>query len=136
MADYPELSGVSEVYTRGLLSSCADILLRRQYLRVPCTYSNVGLQSGPLDRSLQEYQGNDRVGYAPQGVVPGPTQATLPGPWAHRAPVLTQPAAENLRRLASRCVHHPDSQVDVVRMEPCTSGRYKVVIALEMADLL
>ena len=84
----------------------------------------------------QEKQGDDCVGYAPQGVVPGPTQATFPGPSARRAPVLAQPAAENLRRLASRCVHHPDSQVDVVRMEPGTGGRYKVEIVLEMADFL
>jgi len=50
--------------------------------------------------------------------------------------VPAQAAAENLRRLASRCVHHPDSQVDVVRMEPGTGGRYKVVIVLEMTDFL
>jgi len=68
--------------------------------------------------------------------VPGPTQATFPGLSAHRGPEATQPAAENLRRLASRCVHHPDSQIDVVRMEPGTGGRYKVVIVLEMTDFL
>ena len=85
---------------------------------------------------MQENQRNDRVGYANQGVVPGPTQATLPGPSAHRAPALAQAAAENLRRLAGRCVHHPDSRVDVVRMEPGTGGRYKVVIVLEMTDFL
>jgi len=49
---------------------------------------------------------------------------------------LGQPAAENLRRLASRYVHHPDSQVDMVRMEPGSAGRYKVVIALEISDIL
>jgi len=68
--------------------------------------------------------------------VPGPTQATFPGPSVHRAPEATQPAAENLRRLVSRCVHHPDSQIDVVRMEPGTGGRYKVVIVLEVTDFL
>ena len=50
--------------------------------------------------------------------------------------MLTQQAAENLRRLASRCVHHPGSQVDVVQMEPGTAGRYKVVIVLEVTDFL
>ena len=44
--------------------------------------------------------------------------------------------AENLRRLASRYVHHPDSQVEMVRMEPGSAGRNKVVIVLEMADFL
>jgi len=121
IADYPELPGVSE------------------YLTVPYTYSNIGLGQGVPQRDeviFQENQGNDRASYAPQGVVPGPTQPTLPGPSAHRTPVLDQQAAENLRRLASRCVHHPDSQVDVVRMEPGTAGRYKVVIVLEMIDFL
>ena len=129
-------------------------LLRPQYHTVPYTYFNVGPgQDVPgrenvifhvcTDSLLPEYipnlgvpQGNQGNDYAPQGVVPGPAQATLPGPSAHRAPVLGQPAAENLRRLASRCVHHPDSQVDVVRMEPGTGGRYKVVIVLEVTDFL
>ena len=133
------------------------VLTPHQYLTDPYTYSNVGLGQGVPERENvifhvrtnlpflnifltgpppQENQGNNRVGYAPQGVVPGPTQANLPGPLAHHAPVLAQPAAENLRRLASCCVHHPDSQVDVVRMEPGTGGRYKVVIILEMTDFL
>jgi hypothetical protein len=50
--------------------------------------------------------------------------------------MLGQPAVENLRRLASRYIYHPDSQVNAVRMEPGTGGRYKVVIILEMTDFL
>ena len=30
---------------------------------------------------------------------------------------------DNLRRLTSRCIHYPDSQVNMVRMESCTTGR-------------
>ena len=57
------------------------------------------------------------------------------GQKAHTS-VLGQSAVDNLRRLASRCIHHPDSQVDAVRMEPDTTGRYKVVIVLEVTDFL
>jgi hypothetical protein len=44
------------------------------------------------------------------------------------------PAAENLRRLASRFLCHPDSQIVLIRMEPGPDGRFRVVISLEMAD--
>jgi hypothetical protein len=84
---------------------------------------------------MQEGQGNDIFGYAPQGVVPGPIQAAFPVSSTHRS-APGQPAAENLRRLASRYVHHPDAQVDMVRMEASTAGRYKVVIVLEITDFL
>ena len=83
---------------------------------------------------MQGYQGNDIFGYAPQGVVPGPIQAAFPG-WSTHHLAAGQPAAESLRRLASRYVHHPDSQVDMVRLEAGTVGRYKVVIVLEMAEV-
>ena len=48
----------------------------------------------------------------------------------------SQSTTVNLRRLAGRYLNHPDSQVDMVRMEPGSAGRYKVVIVLEMADFL
>jgi len=154
IANYPEPSGVSEVCTRGLSSSCPDTppatpvsyssihifqcrtwsrCSRTRKCHLPRVYRLTFPEYIPNLGVPQENQGND---YVPQGVVLGPAQGTLPGPLAHRAPVLGQPAAENLRRLASRCVHHPDSQVDVVRMEPGTGGRYKVVIVLEMTDFL
>jgi len=75
-------------------------------------------------------------GVCPRGIVSGPTQTAFPDPSTHRPHALGQPAVENLRRLASRRVHHPDSQVDMVRMEPGTAGRYKVVIELETTDFL
>jgi len=87
---------------------------------------------------VQENQGSDPFGNALQGdqVIPDHTRAALPGPSAHRAPALGQSTAENLRRLASRYLNHPDSQIDMVRMEPGSAGQYKVVIVLEMADFL
>jgi hypothetical protein len=84
---------------------------------------------------MQESQGNNIIGYAPQGVVPGPIQVAFPASSTHRS-ATGEPAAENLRRLASRYVYHPDSQVDMVRMEASSAGRYKVVIVLEIADFL
>ena len=89
-----------------------------------------------LDLSPQGYQENDIFGYDPQRVLPARTQAPFPNPSAHQAPALDRPAAETLRRLASRYLQHPDSQIDMIRMEPGTPGRYRVVIVLEMADFL
>ena len=157
IANYQELSGVGEVYIHELASPCADTSCDASIIQfrthIPMSDLVKSFESAKMPSStcaptylswispnrtvlLQENQGNDRVGRAPQSIVPGSTQATLPGPSAHRGPVLSQAAAENLRRLASRCVHHPDSQVDVVRMEPGTAGRYKVVMILEMTDFL
>jgi len=51
-------------------------------------------------------------------------------------PAPGQPAAaENLRRLAMRYLRCPDSQVDLVSMEPGTAGHFRVVIVLELADI-
>jgi len=60
----------------------------------------------------------------------------FPDPFAHRIPAPGQLAAENLRRLAIRYLHRPDSQVDLVAVEPGVAGHCKVVIILELADIL
>jgi len=103
---------------------------------VPYIYPNIGLAQDFRPDPPQDHQGNHRVGYAPRGIVPGPTQSAFPDPSTHYPHALGQPVVENLRRLASRYVHHPDSKVDMVQMEPGTAGRYKVVIVLEMSDFL
>jgi hypothetical protein len=92
----------------------------------------------PQHLLLQEIQGHNhfQVDYAPQLPVPGPTRAELTDPWAYNAPVRDYPPPDNLRRLARRYLDHPDSQVDMVRMEPGHAGRFKVVITLDMADFL
>jgi len=80
-------------------------------------------------------QDNNFGHHGPRGL--GPTaHAALPGPPIHRVSVLGQLAVDTMRRLASRCIHHPNSRVDAVRMEPGTTvtGRDKVVIVLEMID--
>jgi hypothetical protein len=71
-------------------------------------------------------------GYAPQHIEPpGPVQAVFPDPFVHRMPAPDRAGAENLRRIASRYLHHPDAQVIMVYMEPAAGGQYKVVITLE-----
>ncbi|KAH9992010.1 hypothetical protein BJV74DRAFT_795886 [Russula compacta] len=111
----------------------------------PYMHVNVELDQGgpereeaiyPLDLSPQGNQENEIFGYDPQRLLPGSTQAAFPNPSAHQAPALDRPAAENLRRLASRYLQHPDSQIDMIRMEPGSAGRYRVVIVLEMAGFL
>jgi len=115
--------------------------MTHQDVAIPYTYSNVEpahWQGIPehMRTMFRENPGNDYFGRAPKDVVPGPTQATSSNPSTHRAADFGQPAAEKLRRLASRYIHHPDSQVDMVRMEPGSAGRYKVVIELEMVNFL
>ena len=89
-----------------------------------------------MSSSPQDNPGNDYFGRVPKDVVPGPTQAAFSSSSTHLAADVGQQAAENLRRLASRYIHHPDSQVGMVRMEPGSAGRSKVVIVLEVADFL
>jgi hypothetical protein len=43
---------------------------------------------------------------------------------------------DDLRRLAWRLVNNPESLVNVVRLEPGISGRFQVVIILEVANIL
>ncbi|KAI0289539.1 hypothetical protein B0F90DRAFT_1793546 [Multifurca ochricompacta] len=104
----------------------------------PYIYHNVGAtQSIPVQAQVAtpELQGNGGFGYAPHYTAPVPTGA-FPNEWLHQAPVPSEPVAELLRQLASHYLHHPDSLVDMVRMEPGNTGRFKVVITLQLADIL
>ena len=65
----------------------------------------------------------------------GPDRAFL-GEWPHQGPVLNDPAAEVLRQFASRYLHQPGSRIDMVCMEPGLAGGIRVVITIELADLL
>jgi hypothetical protein len=75
------------------------------------------------------------LGHAPQHLAPGPAQAAFHPPFVHRAFTPDQLREDNLRRLASRFLYHPDSRVNVVWMEPGAAGRFEVVIVLEASDL-
>ena len=76
----------------------------------------------------------DIFGYADQGAAADPGLANL-DEWPHQVPALGEPATVILRRLANRYLDHPDSQVDMVRMEPGPAGGIRVVITVELADL-
>ncbi|KAI9464776.1 hypothetical protein F5148DRAFT_174052 [Russula earlei] len=102
---------------------------------VPHVYANVGLARGVREHeqaSFPDNQGNDPFHFARQGNDPRPG---FPDALDHQAPAFGQPARENLRWFASRCVHHPSSQVDMIQMEPGFVGRYRVVIILDMGEL-
>ncbi|KAH9043557.1 hypothetical protein EDB83DRAFT_2523858 [Lactarius deliciosus] len=52
------------------------------------------------------------------------------------APILNASIAEGRRRLAGHYINNPDAYVSVIRLEPGQSGRFQVIIVLEMADIL
>ena len=86
----------------------------------------------------QENQQHDFFAYAqaPQHVPPFHAQAAFPEPFAHRMPTPDQSPPENLRQLALRYLHRPDSGVDLVSIGAGAAGRCKVVIVVELADVL
>ena len=76
----------------------------------------------------------DIFGYVDQRAAAGPGLAHL-DEWPHQIPAFGEPATEILRRLANRYLNLPETQVDIVCMEPGHAGRIRVVITLELADL-
>jgi hypothetical protein len=74
----------------------------------------------------------DAFDYAAQQAAAGPAQASL-DEFPHQEP--NEPAVEVLRRLANRYLNQPGSQVDI-RMEPGPAGGIRMVITLELAELL
>ncbi|KAI0248282.1 hypothetical protein BJV78DRAFT_1156600 [Lactifluus subvellereus] len=94
-----------------------------------------GARAQVYDPPTPQFQRNDVFAYAPQRATAGPDRA-FPDEWLYQVPALILPRAENLRRLASRYVHHPDARVDMVRVEPGPAGRFKVVITLEIDNFL
>ena len=74
-------------------------------------------------------------GYAPQNNPPDVVQAAFPHPFVHQIPTPNPAGAENLRRVASRYLYHPDAQVGMVSVEVGAAGRFKVVIVLESHDI-
>jgi hypothetical protein len=78
----------------------------------------------------------DSAGYAP------PREATASHPQAHanvgldQTQVFDATVTEGLRRLAGRYVNDPDSLVNAVRLEPSPSGRFRIIIMLEIAGIL
>ena len=81
---------------------------------------------------LQQYQ--DNTGYAPLYEAAGPPQiqiGTVPNEGA-----LDMSVPERLRRLAGRYVDNQDSVVSGVHLESGPSGRFQVVITIDISDIL
>ena len=82
--------------------------------------------------SLQQYQEN--AGCAPLHEVVDPPQVqTLAAP---NEGALDLSIPERLRRLARGYISNPDSTVNGVHLEPGPSGRFQVVITIDIGDIL
>jgi hypothetical protein len=88
--------------------------------------------SGLAEPSLQQYQEN--AGYAPLHEAVDPPQVQMGTAPNEGALDLSVP--ERLRRLAGRYVSNPDSTVNGVHLEPGPSGRFQVVITIDIGDIL
>jgi hypothetical protein len=82
--------------------------------------------------SLQQYQEN--AGYTPLHEVVYPPQVQMGT--APNEDALDLSVPERLRRLAGRYVSNPDSTVNGVHLEPGPSGRFQVVITIDISDIL
>src|SRR6266702_7686907 len=85
---------------------------------------------------LQEVQENHDglFGYGAQFPVADPPEA-FPGMWPYPAPLANMPPPNGLRNLADRYLNNPNTRVNMVWIEPGPGGRFKVWIALELADI-
>lgn len=73
----------------------------------------------------------DNFGYPPVPERAGPFDVGLVP-----ASILNASIAEGRRRLAGHYINNPDVYVSMIRLEPGQSGRFQVIIVLEMADIL
>jgi len=83
----------------------------------------------------QAPQDLENVGYAPLPEAVDPLQVRA-GAEPDQAQVLDIPVSERLRRLAGRYVNNPESLVNGVHLESGPSGRFQVVITVEIGDIL
>jgi len=86
----------------------------------------------PAEPSLQQYEEN--VGYAPLYEAAGPPQIQIGTAPNDGTLDLTIP--ERLRRLARSYVNNQDSVVSGVHLESGPSGRFQVVITIDIGDIL
>jgi hypothetical protein len=90
---------------------------------------------GPVELELQQNQENVNAGYAPlpEAVGPVPIQS---GAVPNEAQAIDMSVPERLRRPARRYVNNPESLVNGVHLEPDPSGRFQVVITIDITDIL
>jgi hypothetical protein len=86
---------------------------------------------GPVELELQQNQENVNAGYAPL-----PEAAIQNGPVHNEAQAIDMSVPERLRRLARRYVNNPESLVNGVHLEPGPSGRFQVVITIDITNIL
>jgi len=87
--------------------------------------------------NVPENQDYAILGYAPQPDALDSGLAAFHDQSAYQPPPAPdQPAAENLRQLAIRYLRYPNSQVKLVCIEPGAAGSCKVVITVEIANIL
>jgi hypothetical protein len=80
-------------------------------------------------------QNQDATGYARlHEQVRLPRAQTAAG--LDQAQVFNLLVMESLRHVARHYVNHPESLVNTVRLEPGAAGRFRVVIVLEVTDIL
>lgn len=77
----------------------------------------------------------DAAGYAPPHEQARITQVQT-GAGLDQAQVFNMSVMESLRRVARNYVNHPESFVNTVYLEPGSARRFRVVIILEVADIL
>jgi len=96
-------------------------------------HQDVGFGQG----NLQEVQENPNgfMGYGAQFPMAEPP-AAFPDVWPQPAPPANIPQANGLRNLAIHYLANPDTHLNMFRIEIGPGGRFEVVIALELADII
>jgi hypothetical protein len=86
---------------------------------------------GPVELELQQNQESANAGY--EAVGPVPIQS---GAVPNEAQAIDMSVPERLRRLARRYVNNPESLVNDVHLAPGPSGRFQVVITIDITDVI
>ena len=82
--------------------------------------------------SLQQYQEN--AGYTPLHETVDPPQVQMDMGRSEGALDMSVP--ERLRRLARRYINNPESLINGVHLEPGPSGRFQVIVTIDIDDIL
>ena len=90
---------------------------------------------GSVKLVLQLNQENVITGYAPLPEAGGPVPIQNGAVPSSEAQAIDMPVPERLRRLARRYVDNPESLVNGVHLEPGPSGRFQVVITIDITDV-
>ncbi|KAF8495766.1 hypothetical protein F5888DRAFT_539083 [Russula emetica] len=99
--------------------------------------ATVGGQPPAWPVAPQAPENQENAGYAPlQEAVTSSSFEIETGAAPDQAQVLDMSIPERLRRLAGRYVNDPESLVNGVHLEPGPSGRFQIVITIEIGDVL